>query len=69
MFGFPVTTCCGDTQQDNSFKSSWCEFYADNRLRGVLRRAEKKHGVDQKLKALVERTAVEVVPRLLSVGQ
>jgi protein-ribulosamine 3-kinase len=66
MFGFPVTTCCGDTPQDNSFKDSWADFYANNRLRFILRRAEKSNGVDKELHNLVETTAAKVVPRLLS---
>ncbi|KAH7126665.1 Fructosamine/Ketosamine-3-kinase [Dendryphion nanum] len=65
MFGFPVTTCCGDTPQDNSFKSSWAEFYAENRLRFISRRAEKSNGKDEELHALIESTASRVVPRLL----
>ncbi|KAF2240444.1 Ketosamine-3-kinase [Trematosphaeria pertusa] len=65
MFGFPVTTCCGDTPQDNSFKSSWADFYANNRLRFILRRAEKSNGSDKELHALVETTASKVVPRLI----
>jgi len=68
MFGFPVPTCCGDTQQDNSFKSSWAEFYADNRLRGVLRSAEKNNGRDAELSSLVEQTVDIVIPRLLRDG-
>lgn len=46
QFGFPVTMCCGDTPQDNSYKESWAEFYAENRLRFILRRAEAKNGED-----------------------
>jgi len=68
MFGFPVPTCCGDTQQDNSYKSSWSEFYADNRLRRVLKAAEKNNGGDSELKELVQKTADIVVPRLLGDG-
>lgn len=68
QFGFPVPTCCGDTVQDNSYKSSWAEFYAENRLRAVLRAGEKKHGVDSVLRELVDRTASELVPRLLRDG-
>ena len=68
MFGFPVPTCCGDTQQDNSFKSSWAEFYANNRLRAVLRSAEKNNGNDAELSSLVEEIAEIVVPRLLRNG-
>lgn len=65
MFGFPVTTCCGDTPQDNTFKSSWADFYAENRLRFILRRAEKSNRVDKELHTLVETVASRVVPRLL----
>ncbi|KAF2438863.1 Ketosamine-3-kinase [Karstenula rhodostoma CBS 690.94] len=65
MFGFPVTTCCGDTPQDNSFEGSWADFYANNRLRFILRRAEKSNSVDKELHTLVETTASKVVPRLL----
>jgi protein-ribulosamine 3-kinase len=68
MFGFPVPTCCGDTRQDNSYKESWAEFYAENRLRGILRSAEENNGKDQKLSRLVEETVQKVVPRLLSDG-
>lgn len=65
MFGFPVTTCCGDTPQDNSYKSSWADFYAENRLRFILSQAEKSNGTDSELHKLVETTASKVVPRLL----
>lgn len=65
MFGFPVTTCCGDTPQDNSYKTSWADFYANNRLRNILRQAEKSNGSDKELHNLVETTATRVVPRLL----
>jgi protein-ribulosamine 3-kinase len=65
MFGFPVPTCCGDTPQDNSFKASWADFYAENRLRFILRRGEKAQGTDRELHNLVEITVSKVVPRLL----
>lgn len=65
QFGFSVTTCCGDTPQDNSFRSSWADFYADNRLRFILRRSEQSNGKDADLHKLVEETASHVVPRLL----
>jgi len=66
VFGFPVTTCCGDTPQDNSFKQSWADFYANNRLRFILRRSELSNGKDAELQKLVETTASVVVPRLLA---
>ncbi|TGO35379.1 hypothetical protein BHYA_0160g00120 [Botrytis hyacinthi] len=65
QFGFPVTTCCGETKQDNSFKESWAEFYGDNRLRGILEKAENNNGKDGELRKLVEEVVESVVPRLL----
>lgn len=65
MFGFPVTTCCADTPQDNGFSRSWADFYADRRLRFILGRCEKRNGTHTELAELVEKTASSVVPRLL----
>lgn len=65
MFGFPVTTCCGDTPQDNTFEESWADFYANHRLRFILSRAEASNGKDADLRNLVEKTASQVVPRLI----
>ncbi|KAM3078157.1 hypothetical protein ACMFMF_004566 [Clarireedia jacksonii] len=65
QFGFSVTTCCGDTPQDNSYKSSWAEFYAENRLRHILTKGEESNGKNRELAELVERIAEEVVPRML----
>lgn len=65
MFGFPATTCCGDTPQDNTFTASWSDFYAERRLKFILGRSEKSNGADKELRQLVSRTADEVVPRLL----
>ncbi|KAF2751774.1 Ketosamine-3-kinase [Sporormia fimetaria CBS 119925] len=66
VFGFPVTTFCGDTPQDNSYKSSWADFYAQNRLQHILKRAEKQNGSDKELRTLTVRVIAEVVPRLLA---
>lgn len=65
MFGFPVSTCCGETRQDNSWKESWSEFYSNNRLRRVLEASVANNGKDADLSAAVERVADKVVPRLL----
>jgi protein-ribulosamine 3-kinase len=66
QFGFPATTCCGDTPQDNSYKSSWADFFANNRLRFILKRSELSNGKDAELHDLVEATIQVVVPRLIS---
>ena len=65
MFGFPVTTCCGDTPQDNSYKESWADFYAENRLMFIVRFAEQSGRKDADVQKLVEQTATKVVPRLI----
>ncbi|KAI9647432.1 hypothetical protein NHQ30_003817 [Ciborinia camelliae] len=68
QFGFPVTTCCGETPQDNGFRESWAEFYGENRLRSILRKAESSNGVDGELRNLVEEVVEIVLPRLLGDG-
>jgi len=65
MFGFPVTTCCGDTPQDNTFERSWADFFSNRRLRFILARSETRNGADLQLRKLVEATISEIVPRLL----
>ena len=67
-FGFPHTTCCGDTPQRNDYEDSWAKFYADNRLRAILERSERTNGRDRELRELVEQTVEAVVPRLLDNG-
>lgn len=68
MFGFPVTTCCGDTPQDNTFEASWAEFFGKRRLLAILERSEKRNGKDPQLRRVVEKTVAQVVPRLLGDG-
>jgi len=68
MFGFPVPTCCGATEQDNSWKELWADFYAENRLRHILRACVRNNGADGSLSDAVETMASVVVPRLLGDG-
>lgn len=65
MFGFPVATCCGATEQDNSWNASWADFYADNRLRAIGRAAVKANGKDGEFERTLETVAGKVVPRLI----
>lgn len=65
MFGFPVPTCCGSTQQDNSWKDNWVDFYADNRLRSIGRDCVKSNGQDAEFERALETVAGKVTPRLL----
>lgn len=69
MFGFPVPTCCGETAQENGWKSSWADFYTDNRLRSILRTAENNNGPDAELSRAVDKVASRVVLRLIGDGR
>ncbi|KIW44241.1 uncharacterized protein PV06_05267 [Exophiala oligosperma] len=68
QFGFPVSTCCGDTPQDNTFSPSWAEFFGQRRLLAILERGERNNGSDAQLRKTVERVVDEVVPKLLGDG-
>ena len=68
MYGFPVTTFCGSTPQTNSYKSSWADFYAENRLIAISKIIQSTQGSDEELKILIDRTVAIIVPRLLSPG-
>ena len=65
QFGFPVTTCCGSTPQDNTYSSSWADFYANCRLRYIMQQSRKANGADAQLSSLVEETCTKVIPSLI----
>ena len=67
-FGFEVTTCCGDTPQDNEFCDSWAEFYGERRLKAILKRGQSRNGNDKELAKLIDDVVDKVVPRLLGDG-
>lgn len=65
MFGFPVPTCCGATEQVNEWRESWADFYADNRIRAIGKACVKAHGRDGEFDKTLEAIASRVVPRLI----
>ncbi len=65
QFGFPATTCCGDTPQDNTYSSSWADFYANRRLRFIAAQSRRKNGADKQLTDLIEQTCTKVIPHLI----
>lgn len=54
--------------QENSYRASWADFYADNRLRAIGNLIQSNHGFDGAFASLLEKTAGKVVPRLLGDG-
>ncbi|KAI9774473.1 MAG: hypothetical protein M1839_001706 [Geoglossum umbratile] len=68
MFGFPTTTFCGATAQDNTYRASWAEFFAQNRLRAIAAAVVRNQGADGGLVTWVDRVVAEVVPALLREG-
>ena len=68
MFGFPVATFCGSSPQNNSYMSSWANFYAENRLRSISKLGERSHGPDDEIRRQLDTTINTVVPKLLGDG-
>ena len=64
-FGFPVTTYCGPTPQDNRESPSWPGFYAERRIRPLARRLEQEERIDAAERRLLERLA-DRLPALLA---
>jgi protein-ribulosamine 3-kinase len=64
-FGFPLTTYCGPTAQDNREARSWSEFYAERRLLPLLALLEAERGLAQADWAVFDRL-VERLPTLVA---
>ncbi|KAK6497060.1 hypothetical protein TWF506_004543 [Arthrobotrys conoides] len=43
-YGFPVTTCCGSTPQDNTYEDTWSSFFINRRLLPILNACIKSNG-------------------------
>ena len=68
QFGFPVPTCCGSTEQDNTYTDDWADFFGQRRLRGIAALSRKVDGERDGVGEMVERVVQEVVPKLLRKG-
>ncbi|KAI9722499.1 MAG: hypothetical protein M1828_004746 [Chrysothrix sp. TS-e1954] len=68
MFGFPITTYCGSTPQENTYCGSWAKFYSEHRLRALARIIEENHGTDKEFTDALNVLIEKVVPRLLGNG-
>jgi fructosamine-3-kinase len=56
-FGFPVTTYCGPTPQDNRESPTWPAFYAERRILPLARRLEQEERIGPDERRLLERLA------------
>ncbi|GAA6047079.1 hypothetical protein JCM3770_004186 [Rhodotorula araucariae] len=59
-FGFPVPTCCGATEQDNTEEQSWAEFFSKRRIGDLVERIG-----DMEVTALGKEVQRRVIPELL----
>ncbi|BGO96377.1 hypothetical protein RTG_02030 [Rhodotorula toruloides ATCC 204091] len=59
-FGFPVPTCCGATEQDNTEEESWATFFGERRIGDLVRRIG-----DPELSRLAGEVQRRVIPHLL----
>ncbi|KAG9301259.1 hypothetical protein G9A89_012642 [Geosiphon pyriformis] len=64
-FGFPVTTMCGTTFQDNTWEDDWENFYKERRLMSILEKCLKTYPGDSELERLGIIMVDKVVHHLL----
>jgi len=64
-FGFPVTTYCGATPQDNRESPTWPAFYAERRILALARQLERAQRIDPGERRILERLA-DRLPELLA---
>jgi len=65
-FGFPATTYCGSTPQDNASAVDWPSFYRERRLGPLLRRIDGDRPLSVADRSLLERLAARL-PDLLTI--
>ncbi|KAF3105494.1 hypothetical protein TWF569_007213 [Orbilia oligospora] len=64
-YGFPVTTCCGSTPQDNSYEDTWSSFFVNRRLLPILDACIESNGSQPELADHVNRI-IPIAKYLLS---
>jgi protein-ribulosamine 3-kinase len=64
LYGFATPTYCGTTRQDNTWTTSWIDFYRDRRLAAVLALIEAERGLSASDRATYERL-FRLLPELL----
>ena len=62
-FGFPVDNFLGSSPQPNTWRSSWAEFFASNRIEHQLRLADSRYGDPLRRPG---RQLVDKIPKLLN---
>ncbi|KAI9603908.1 hypothetical protein KEM48_003884 [Puccinia striiformis f. sp. tritici PST-130] len=61
MYGFDVSTHCGETEQDNTWEKNWMVFFRDRRIKSLLTRIG-----DEQITKLGNTLCDLVIPFLLS---
>ena len=67
-FGFHHSNYCGTTVQNNSWTTSWAEFYAQRRIWNLVQQIKTTRGISSDDQNIYEKL-VERLPKLLSHGE
>ncbi len=67
-FGFHHSNYCGTTVQNNSWTTSWAEFYARRRIWNLVQQIKTTRGISSDDQNIYEKL-VERLPKLLSHGE
>ncbi|PIF05200.1 MAG: hypothetical protein CSA36_07940 [Draconibacterium sp.] len=64
MFGFHQNNYCGETLQDNKWKTKWCDFFIENRLLSLLNLIKEKRNLSSAELSIFDRLLGRI-PKLL----
>lgn len=65
QYGFTHNNYCGATEQDNSFKESWIDFYIENRIQHIVRLIRHNRAWDNENQKLFKKY-IKRIPDLLN---